>query len=156
MIFFVTACASVEINVPRSGSGFLRKEFLEYRSVAVLPFEGDDSGEVSRAFAVSFHERFPRISIVDRKRVQEVLGSTITPGRLDQATLETIGKALDVQAVIKGSVYYPSIVKWFLQIEILDTKTGEMMGRSLVENEYSGALGKEDAARFAVEKLAIR
>jgi len=30
-----------------SGSGFIRKELLEYRRVAVLPFRGDPEGEVS-------------------------------------------------------------------------------------------------------------
>ena len=30
-----------------SGSGFIRKELLEYRRVAVLPFQGDPEGEVS-------------------------------------------------------------------------------------------------------------
>ena len=43
-----------------SGSGFLRKEFLEYENVAILPFEGDDTGEMSRAFAGIFKKDSPR------------------------------------------------------------------------------------------------
>jgi hypothetical protein len=52
-----------------------------------------------------------------------------------------------------GTIYYPSITRWFLQIVILDTKTGEVMGRSLVEIDFMGAMGKVEGARFAVEKL---
>jgi len=47
----------------QSGSGFLRKEFLEYENVAILPFEGDDTGELSKAFARNFQKRFPEILI---------------------------------------------------------------------------------------------
>src|SRR4030042_1492293 len=85
LMIIVTAC-SFKMGVPQwSGSGFVRKELLEYKSVAVLPFEGDDSGEISNAFASNFHEKFPQISIVDRKRVLEVFrGRTLTPDRLDE------------------------------------------------------------------------
>ena len=156
LIFFVAACSSINVGVPQwSGSGFLRKEFLEYKSVAVLPFEGDDAGEVSDAFAESFHERFPQILILDRKRVPEMLGSTITLKRYDDTALEKIGRALGVQAVITGNVYYPSIVNWFLQVEIVDTQTGKMMGRSMVEINFMGAEGKKKGALFAVHKLTL-
>lgn len=157
LIVFVTGCSSLKAGVPQwSGSGFLRKEFLQLKSVAVLPFEGDDSGEVSDAFAESFYERFPQISTVDRKRVLEVFrGQALNVGRLDDATREKIGRTLGVQAVITGNVYYPSIVNWFLQVEIVDTDTGKMMGRSMVEIDFMGAEGKKKGARFAVEKLTL-
>jgi hypothetical protein len=160
-LFFLLILATVlmscflKTGVPQwSGSGFVRKEFLGYESAAVLPFEGDNSGEVSRAFASSFHEKFPQISIVDRKQVSEFLKShTLTPGPLDEETRLRIGHALDAQALITGNIYYPSISRWLLQVVIFDTETGEVMGRSLVEINYMGAMGKDEAAHFAVEKL---
>jgi hypothetical protein len=137
-----------------SGSGFVRKEFLEYNSVAVLPFKGDDSGEVSRAFAWNFYEKFPQISIVDRKRVLEFFRDQPLPSDpLDEETRLRIGNHLNAKALITGNIYYPSITRWLLQIMILDTETGKVMGRSLVEINFRGAMGKEAAARFAVEKL---
>jgi hypothetical protein len=151
----VLMSCSLHSGVPQwSGSGFVRKEFLEYKSAAVLPFEGDDTGEVSRAFASSFHEKFPQIEIVDRKQVSELLkGHTVTPDRLDEETRLRLGHTLDAQALIAGNIYYPSILRWLLQVVIFDTETGEVMGRSMVEINYMGAMGKEEAAQFAVEKL---
>ncbi len=145
----------LKTGVPQwSGSGFVRKEFLEFRSVAVLPFEGDDTGEVSRAFASNFHEKFPQISIVDRKQTSAFLKDfAITPDRWDEETRLRLGHALGAQALITGNVYYPSILRWLLQVVIIDTETGEVMGRSLVEINYMGAMGKEEAAHFAVEKM---
>ncbi len=156
LMAIATGC-SMNRGVPQwSGSGFVRKEFLEYRSVAILPFEGDDSGEVSDAFALSFHERFPEILMTDRKRVSGVLRGK-DPGSepLSEEARLRIGKLLGVQALITGNVYYPSISRWLLQIVILDTETGEVMGRSLVEINFMGALGKKEGARFAVEKLTV-
>jgi hypothetical protein len=125
-----------------------------YKSVAVLPFEGDDSGEVSNAFALSFHEKFPQISIADQKRVLEFFrDQALTPARLDEEARLRIGNTLGVQALITGNIYYPSITRWFLQVVVFDTETGKVMGRSLVEIDFMGAMGKEEAARFAVEKL---
>jgi hypothetical protein len=157
LMIIVTDC-SLKLGVPQwSGSGFIRKEFLEYKSVAVLPFEGDDSGEVSNAFSLSFHEKFPQISIVARKRVLEVLRhEAFNPGRLDEESRLRIGNTLGVQALIAGNIYYPSITRWLLQITILDTETGKVMGRSLVEIDFMGAMGREEGARFAVEKLTTR
>jgi hypothetical protein len=155
LLTIVLMDCSFNRGVPQwSGSGFVRKELLEYKNVAVLPFEGDDSGEVSRAFASSFHEKFPQISIADRKQVSEFLKShALTPDQLDEETRLRIGHGLDAQALITGNIYYPSILRWLLQIVIFDTETGEVMGRSLVEINYIGAMGKKEAARFAVEKL---
>ena len=156
LMVIVTGC-SLKLGVPQwSGSGFVRKEFLEYKSVAVLPFEGDDSDEVSNAFALSFHKKFPQISIMDRKQVLEIFrDQALIPDRLDGEARLRIGNTLGVQALITGNIYYPSISRWFLQIMILDTETGKVMGRSLVEIDFMGAMGKEEAARFAVEKLTL-
>jgi hypothetical protein len=155
LMMIAMGCSFTKGGVPQwSGSGFVRKEFMEYKSIAVLPFDGDDSGEVSNAFSLSFHEKFLQISIVDRKRVLEVLqGRALTPDRLDEETRLRIGNTLGAQALIMGNIYYPSITRWLLQIVILDTETGKVMGRSLVEIDFMGAMGKTEAAHFAVEKL---
>jgi hypothetical protein len=154
LMMIVMGCSFTR-GVPQwSGSGFVKKEFLEYKSVAVLPFDGDDSGEVSHVFSSSFHEKFPKISIVDRKRVLEVIrGQAFTPDRLDEETRLRIGNTLTAQALIMGNIYYPSISRWLLQIVVLDTETGKVMGRSLVEIDFMGAMGKVEGARLAVEKL---
>jgi len=75
---------------------------------------------------------------------------------LDETERLDIGNALKAQALITGNIYYPSISRWLLQIVILDTETGKVMGRSLVEINFMGAEGKEQGARFAVEKLTFR
>jgi hypothetical protein len=156
LIILLTDC-SFKQGVPQwSGSGFVRKEFLEYESVAILPFEGDDSGEVSSAFALSFHKKFPQILIVDREQVLEAFqDQALNPDQLDEESRLRIGNTLGVQALIAGKIYYPSITRWLLQITILDIETGTMMGRSLVEINFMGAMGKKEAARFAVDKLTI-
>lgn len=157
LIFLVMGCSTIKAGVPEwSGSGFLRKEFLEYKSVAILPFEGDDSGEVSDAFTESFHERFPQIAIVDRKRFLEVFrGPAWNTGQLNNAMREKVGKTLGVEALVTGDVYYLSILRWLLQVEIVDTGTGKMIGRSMVEINFMGAEGKKQGTRFAVEKLTL-
>jgi hypothetical protein len=157
LVLVVMGC-SFKLGVPQwSGSGFLRKEFLEYKSVAILPFEEDDSNEVSRAFAKSFQERFPEISIVDRRRVMELVRrEALVPDRLDEEARRRIGTTLGVQALITGNIYYPSITRWLLQIVILDSETSRVMGRSLVEINFMGAMGKEEAAGFAVQKLVLQ
>jgi hypothetical protein len=156
LIILLTEC-SLKQGVPQwSGSGFVRKEFLEFKNVAILPFEGDDSGEVSSAFALRFHEKFPEISIVDREQVLEAFrDQALNPDQLDEESRLRIGNTLGVQALIAGRIYYPSITRWLLQITILDIETGKMMGRSLVEINFMGAMGKEEAARFAVDKLTL-
>jgi len=157
LMVFVASCHFRQ-GVPEwNGSGFLTKEFSEYRSVAVLPFEGDDSREVTDAFIQSFRERFPQISIVGPKRVLETpQGEVLNLERLDESARAKIGSAFGVQALITGKVYYPSIVRWLLQVMIVDTGTGRVMGRSLVEIDFMGAMGIKEGSRFAVEKLTLR
>jgi hypothetical protein len=159
LLFLMVLVESCQFKqgVPQwSGSGFLRKEFLEYRGIAIFSFEGDDSGEVTDAFIESFRERFPQISIIGPQRVLEVLRSEgLDPKELDESARAKISSMLGTQALITGNVYYPSIVRWLLQVVIFDTETGRVMGRSLVEINFMGAMGIKEGARFSVEKLTL-
>ena len=140
-----------------SGSGFIRKDLLAYKGVAVLPFQDDAKGEASDTFAEDFHEKFPQIALVGRGEVLSAFQEQdVSSGLIDEATRRKIGRALGVQALIVGNVYYPSIVRWLLQIQVIDVETGEIMGRSVVEINYVGAEGVKDACRIAVKNLAQR
>jgi hypothetical protein len=151
IIVSVMACAQ------SSGSGFLRKEFLEYENVAILPFEGDDTGELSRAFARGFQNKFPQISILGgRKFLDDPSTEKVNLYQMDDATRLKIGRRVGAQALITGAIYSPSILSWFLQVKILDVETGKMMGRSTVEIDSLSATDIEEAARLAVEKLSLQ
>lgn len=153
----VTGCSSTFGVVRWSGSGFLKKEFLEYKKVAILPFEGDDSGEVLEAFTHGFHTRFPQVSIVDRKTVLEASRAmAINHGQLDEAARTRLAKTLDVQALITGNVYYPTVLRWLLQVVIVEAETGRVMGRSLAEIDFMGALREKEGAELAVQKLTVQ
>jgi hypothetical protein len=146
------------VGVPQwTGSGFLRKEFLEYKRVAILPFEGDSTGETSDTFRRSFQARFPGMTVVRRsyvlKKFQE---QDLYYGRLDKATRSEIGKFFDVQAVVMGSVSYPSVLRWLLQVVIVDTETDTVLGRSYVEINYLGAEGMAKGCEFAVQSLTVK
>jgi len=141
----------------KTGSGFLKKDFLEFKSVAILPFEGDSKGEVSDTFALCFLEKFPQVAVVERKEVQRAFKEQdFTAGRLEDATRMKIGKAFGVQAVITGSVYYPSILRWLLQVKVIDVETGSWVGHSSVEIDFAGALGLKEGCKLAVESLKVR
>jgi len=58
IFMIIWGCSSSSWISQWSGSGFIKKEFLDYKKVAVLPFKGDTNGKASDAFAQSFHERF--------------------------------------------------------------------------------------------------
>jgi hypothetical protein len=151
VIVAVVACAQT------TGSGFLRKEFLEYDNVAILPFEGDDTGEISRAFARGFQKRFPQVSILGgRKFLDDPRTEKVNLYQMDDATRLKIGRRVGAQALITGAIYSPGILSWFLQVKIMDVETGRMMGRSTVEIGSLGATDIEEAARLAVEKLALQ
>jgi hypothetical protein len=151
IIVSVMACSQ------RTGSGFLRKEFLEYENVAILPFEGDDTGGVSKAFARNFHKRFPQISILGgRKFLDDAREEKFNLYQLDDATRLKIGRRVGTQALITGAIYSPSILSWFLQVKIMDVETGRIMGRSTVEIHSLSAADIEEAARLAVEKLSLQ
>jgi len=139
------------------GSGFLRKEFLEYENVAILPFEGDDKGEVSKAFARDFQKRFPQISILGgRKFLDDPREEKFNLYQMDDATRLKIGRRVGAQALITGFIYSPGLLSWFLQVKIVDVETGRMLGRSTVEINSLSATDIEEAARFAVEKLSLQ
>jgi hypothetical protein len=149
-----TGCSSTGWVSQSSGSGFIRKEFSEYRRVAVLPFEGDPKGEVSNSFAQRFHEKFPQVALVEPKQLLGIIEEQgLYPDQLSEATRRKIGQVLDVQALIRGNVYYPSVVRWLLQVQIIDVETGEVMGRSLAEIDFMGAEGMKEACRIAVQNL---
>jgi hypothetical protein len=148
--FLVASCSQ------QSGSGFLRKEFLDYQNIAIFPFEGDDTGEVARTFAWNFHQRFPQISILGgRQFLDNPKEEKINLNQLDDATRLKIGRRVGAQALITGSIYSPSISSWFLQVKIIDTETGEVMGRSMVEIGSLFSTDIEKATRLAVEKLSL-
>ena len=154
---FATGCSFTGGLPPSSESGFIRKELLEYQKIAILPFKGDTKGEVSDTFAQVFHKKFQAITLVERKQVLGIFEEqSLYAEQLSEATRREIGKAFGVQAVIVGNVYYPSILRWLLQVEIIDVETGEVMGRSMVEINYSGAEGVKEACRIAVQNLAPR
>ena len=145
-------------GVPQwSGSGFLRKELLEYKKAAVLPFQGDSKGEASETFAENFHEKFPQIELVRRDQVLEAFQEQdLYSDRIDEATRRKIGQVLGVQALIVGDVHYPSIFRWLLQIQVIDVESGEVMGRSFVEINYVGAEGVKEGCRIAAQNLTRR
>jgi hypothetical protein len=138
------------------GSGFLRREFLNYENVAVLPFEGDETGEVAKAFARNFHKRFPQISILGgRQFLDNPQEEKFNLNQLDNATRLKIGRRVGAQALITGTVYSPGLLSWYLQVKIIDTETGRVLGRSTVEIDSLFATDIENAARSAVEKLSL-
>jgi len=152
MLFNVAGCSP-----PSTGSGFIRKELLEYKKAAVLPFKGDAKGEASDTFAKDFHEKFPQIELVRREQVWTALQpKDLYSDRIDEAARRRIGQALGVQALIAGNVYYPSVLRWLLQIQVIDVETGEIMGRSLVEIDYAGAEGLKYGCKIAARNLAPR
>jgi len=140
----------------QSGSGFLRKEFLTYENIAVLPFEGDDSGEVAKAFAWNFHERFPQISILGgRQFLDNPQEKKFNLNQLDDATRLEIGRRVGAQALITGFIYSPSLLHWYLQVKIIDTETGQVLGRTMVEMDSLFSADIQKATRLAVEELSL-
>ena len=150
----VAGCSST-VKVPQwSGSGFIRKEFLEYKKVAILPLEGDSKGEASEDFTQAFHEKFPQMELVGPKQLLEVFRrEDLYPNRVNGATRRKIQELFGVQALVMGNVYYPSIVRWLLQVQIVDAETNEVLGRSLAEIDFMGAEGTKEACKIAVQYL---
>jgi TolB-like protein len=154
---FATGCSFTGGLPPSSGSGFSRKELLEHQKIAILPFKGDTNGGASDTFAQVFHEKFQTIALVERKQVLGIFEEqSLYADQLSEVTRREIGKVFGVQAVIMGNIYYPSILRWLLQVQIIDVETGEVMGRSMVEINYSGAEGVKEACRIAVQNLTPR
>lgn len=153
----VAGCLFVGGKPQWSGSGFVKKELLEYEKIAVLPFSGDPRGEASHAFAGDFHEKFPQIGLVRRRDLLEAFKEQeLYPNRIDEVTRKEVGRVFGVQALIAGDVYYPSILRWLLQIQVIDVESGQVMGRSFVEIDYAGAEGVKEACKIAVKNLTPR
>jgi hypothetical protein len=149
-------CAQNGIVPQWTGSGFLKPEFSEYGRVAILPFEGDENGEVSDTFALSFSERFPMMEVVTRKHLLKVFRTEdVSPDRLAKSK-RNIRKAFGTEVLIEGKVYYPSILRWILQVVIVDIETDEVLGRSMVEINYIGAERVREGCQFAVQELRVR
>ncbi len=156
LCLFLLIALSVMSCVQARGSGFLKKEFLEYENIAVLPFEGDDTREVAKAFAWSFHERFPQMSILGgRQFLDNSREEKFNLNQLDDATRSKIGRRIGAQALITGAIYSQSFLSWYLQVKIIDTETGQVLGRSMVEMDSLFSTDIEKAARLAVEKLSL-
>jgi hypothetical protein len=156
-LFITTACSSTGWVPQWSGSGFIREEFLDYKKVVVLPFKGDTGGEASDAFAERLREKFPQVALFEQKRLLGIFEEQdLYPGKLNESTRRRIGKVLGVQALIMGDIYYPTILRWLLQVQIVDVETGEVMGRSFVEINYMGAEGVKEACKIAVQNLTLR
>jgi hypothetical protein len=150
IVFSVMGCAE------SGGSGFLKKEFLKYENFAVLPFEGDDTGEVAKAFARNFQKRFPEISILGgRQFLDNPPEEKLNLYQLDDAMRLKIGRRVGAQALITGMIYSPGLLNWYLQVKIIDTETGEVLGRSMVQIDSLFATDMERATRLAVEKLSL-
>jgi hypothetical protein len=154
-LFLLTALSIMGCAQP-SGSGFLRKEFLKYENIAILPFEGDDTGEVAKAFGRNFHKRFPQISILGgRQFLDNPQEEKLNLNQLDDAMRLKIGRRVGAQALITGMIYSPSILSWYLQVKIIDTETGQVLGRSMVEIDSLFSTDIEKATHLAVEKLSL-
>jgi len=151
----VLATSCTTVKVPQwSGSGFLKKEFLEYKRVAVLPFEGDSKGETTADFIQAFHEKFPQMEWVGPKQLLEIFPKEdLYSNRANEATRKKIRELFGVQALVMGNVYYPSIVRWLLQVQIVDAETNEVLGRSLAEIDFMGAEGAKEGCKIAVQYL---
>lgn len=157
LILFLLVTLMLTAGCQSQGSGFLRKQFLTYQKVAILPFEGDPQGEVSQNFTLNFKEKFPQMEVFDQYRLlQTFKREDLYPNQLSQTTRAKIGQALGAQAVIVGSVYYPSITSWYVQVRVIDTPTGETLGTSYVQMQNMGAEGMMQACRLAVQQLTPR
>jgi len=156
LCLFLLIALSVMGCAQSRGSGFLRKEFLKYENIAILPFEGDDTGGVAKAFARNFHKRFPQISILGGQQfLDNPQEEKFNPNQLDDAMRLKIGRRVGAQALITGMIYSPSILSWYLQVKIIDTETGEVLGRSMVEIDSLFSTDIEKATLLAVEKLSL-
>jgi hypothetical protein len=153
---FVLA-AMVAAGCQPQGSGFVRKDFLAFKKIAIMPFEGDKTSEVSQAFFYSFKERFPQMEVFDQYRLMQTFKrEDLYPNQLSQATRAKIGEMLGAQAVIVGSVFYPSVANWYLQVRVIDTSTGDTLGTSYVDMQYSGSAGMRQGCWLAVQQLTPR
>lgn len=136
ILVFNSSCAVIWPRGP-SASGFLRRDFMEYARVAILPFEGPEGSEVSDVFIGSFYRKFPEREVVERGKLSQVFREQdLYPSRLDPNTRARIGKVFGVQALVLGYIRtWPDGVIKRLQVKIVDTETGVVLGQSLVTND---------------------
>jgi hypothetical protein len=96
------------------------------------------------------------MEVVTRKHLLKVFrAEDLSPDRLPK-TKRNIRMAFGTEVLIKGSVYYPSILRWILQVMIVDLKTDEVLGRSMVEINYIGAERVKEGCQFAVQELKVK
>jgi hypothetical protein len=154
---FLSSCYPLKTPLQGGGSGFIREEFLDTRRLVILPFEGDETGEVLDTFFLTFRKAFPNIEVIDRRKLRGLFQQEdLHLGQLEDAVRKKIGKELDAEALVIGSVHYPSITRWLLQIKIVDAETGDILGRSLAEVDYMGAWGVREGCELAVQNLRPR
>jgi len=92
--------------------------------------------------------------LVESKQLLKIIGKEdLYPNRVNEATRRKIQESFGVQALVMGNVYYPSIVRWLLQVQIVDAETNEVLGRSLAEIDFMGAEGTKEACKIAVQYL---
>jgi TolB-like protein len=140
----------------QQGGGFLRKQVLTFQKVAILPFEGDQSGQVSQCFTTSFKERFPKMEVFDQYRLLQTFPrEDLYPNQLSQATRTKIGEILGAQAVVVGNVFSASITSWYLQVRVIDTQSGETLGASSVQMPGTESQGTMQACWTAVQQLMV-
>ncbi|NDY41529.1 hypothetical protein G3N55_01500 [Dissulfurirhabdus thermomarina] len=124
--------------------------------VAVLPFEtpeqGDFSGERARDFTITQGLAMGRFDVVDKGLVDSVLREeAVQPGTpLDLATLKRLGKRLNVQAFLMGTVdqegegkrgafRFPEIA---LTLRLVDAGTGAVLWRASGHGSGYSLLGR--------------
>jgi hypothetical protein len=142
---------------PPQRSGFVSEEFLTYGRVAILPFEGDASGDTADHFTRRFREKFRNIEVIDQHLFSlNFRREDLFPDRLTEATRIRISEMFGVQAVIAGSIFYPNFTTWQLRIRVIDTESGDAIGGSSVEMRNMGAEGMVQACMLAVQQLTPR
>lgn len=135
--------AGLLLCLPGCGSTSITKSFLRegaglahIKTVAVLPFEGGDSAQRIREFAMTEILSSGIFDVVDKGRVDNLLRQEAIVGAapLDAATIKRLGQRLNVQGFILGSVQQASESRGrasFLEITItmrlIDCETGTLV-----------------------------
>ncbi len=94
------------------------------------------------------------MELIEPKQLLEVFRKEdLYPNRVSEATRKKIQETFGAQALVTGSVYYPSIARWLLQVQIVASGTNEVLGRSLAEIDYMGAEGVKEGCKVAIQYL---
>ena len=111
---------------------------------------------MAKAFARNFHKKFPEISVLGgRQFLDNPQEEKFNLNQLDDVTRLKIGRRVGAQALITGMIYSSGLMSWYLQVKIIDTETGRVLGRSMVEMDSVFSTDIEKAAHLAVEKLSL-